>query len=87
MSDEESPLVAFMDQHNDELLWGSSTGGKDITPQYLQVPKELQTILDEKFDFQTQCSKYMWGNRKYVYKFCKMWINPKTRKLAELLYL
>ncbi len=49
------------------------------------VPRELQAILDEKFNFQKQVPfAEMDGN---IPKFVALWMNPKTRKLAELLYL
>ncbi len=45
------------------------------------VPEDLQRILDRKFHFHTR------SNTDQIFKFARMWMNPKTCKLAELLYL
>lgn len=51
------------------------------------VPQKLQNILNLQFDFQLNASVSM--NSDYwisITKYCKMWLNPKTRKIASLMY-
>ncbi len=84
-------IVAFIDKHSKVLLWGyeSMRPSNPSDTRYIQVPNELQEILDKKFDFQSlsHVSNQRSEQWKQTYKFCNLWMNPKTRKLAELLYL
>lgn len=47
------------------------------------VPGELQKILDEKFDFLNRNQPI----DPQILVFAKLWLNLKTRKLAELMFL
>lgn len=51
------------------------------------VPQELQDILDDRFDFQLNATEYMSSDYWIsITKYCQMWLEPRTRKMAELLY-
>ncbi len=53
---------------------------------YSYVPVDLQLKIDKKFDFQRENILDTETFAK-VSRFATMWLNPKTQKLAELLYL
>lgn len=53
------------------------------TRSYKEVPDELQKILDIKFNFMKTSDNL----GPEILKFVELWLNPKTRKLAELLRL
>lgn len=51
------------------------------------VPQELQNILNRRFDFQLNAN--VSTNSDYwisITKYCKMWLEPRTRKMVELLH-
>lgn len=48
------------------------------------IETELQDILDSKFNFQDENFDLISSD---IERFCDLWLNPKTRKLAKLLYL
>ncbi len=79
-------LYAIVDKDNK-----NGDYAEEFNKSYLKVvPEQLQKHLDS-LDFQIEVDRELEDDPhskwRLLEKFAIMWLNPKTRKLAELLYL